>query len=71
MYQDFKKYLAEDLDFRYDHSRFAVKAVLQNSEIDDKRPTRITTHEDSPLYISVISGKINNIFDLEKELGKF
>ena len=71
MYQDFKKYLAEDLDFRYDHSRFAVKAVLQNSELDDKRPTRITTHEDSPLYISVFSGKINNIFDLEKELGKF
>ena len=71
MYQDFKKYFAEDFNLQYDHSRFTVKAVLQDAELDDKRPTRITTHQKRPLYISVFSGKINNIFDLEEVLGKF
>ena len=71
MYQDFKKYFAKDYNLQYDHSRFTIKAIMQDSELDDKRPTRITTYQERPLYITVFSGKINNIFDLQEELGKF
>ncbi|MDC0481985.1 FAD-binding oxidoreductase [Gammaproteobacteria bacterium] len=68
MYKEFRKYFADHLDLKYDYSRFAIKAVLQDAEIDDKRPTLIDTHQKQPLYKSVFSGKINNVFDLQEEL---
>lgn len=46
----------------------AVKTILDTSEVDDARPTLIMTHAPGPELITVLSGKINTIYDLEEVL---
>ena len=68
MYKLSKKYLNEDIDLFYDSSLFSMKPILQASEIDDSRPTLIKKLSDNPVFISVLSGKINTIYDLDEVL---
>lgn len=65
-----KKYLTEDYKFEYVKSLFSMKPILQASEIDDSRPTVIKELSDSPRFISVLSGKINTVYDLDEVLKK-
>lgn len=65
MYALMKKYVNTDIDFLYSHSLFSIKPILMESEIDDSRPTVIRELTDTPRFISVLSGKINTIYDLE------
>ena len=39
-----------------------------DSEIDDSRPTVIRRCSDNPRFISVLSGKINTVYELDGEL---
>ncbi|MBK8699314.1 MAG: FAD-dependent oxidoreductase [Saprospiraceae bacterium] len=66
MHQHVKKYLRADFDLAYVSSLFAVKAILQGAEMDDARPTVIQKHSDTPNFYSVLSGKINTIYDLDE-----
>ena len=63
-----KKYLKDDFEFTYHSSLFSMKPILVDSEIDDSRPTVIRKHCSSPTMISVLSGKINTIYDVEEVL---
>ena len=63
-----KKYMKDDFKLEYKSSLFAIKPILQSSEIDDSRPTLIRTFTKNPAYITVLSGKISNIYDLEEVL---
>jgi len=63
-----KKYIKEDYDFDYVKSLFSIKPILKASEIDDSRPTVIRKHGDNPRFVSVLSGKINTVYELDKEL---
>lgn len=63
-----RKYLQETFDLRYEKSLFTVKTILANSEVDDGRPTLVQKFQEHPQFISVLSGKINTIFELEKFL---
>lgn len=63
-----KKYLREDIELTYSHSLFSVKPILMASEIDDSRPTVIKKFSENPTYISVLSGKINTVYDLDEVL---
>lgn len=63
-----KKYMNDDLTFEYEKSLFSMKPILKASEIDDSRPTVIRTFSNSPTYISVLSGKINTVYDLDEVL---
>ena len=63
-----KKYLSEDVHISYRSSYFAIKPLLKMSEMDDSRPTVIRTFSDNPTFISVLSGKINTIYDLDDVL---
>lgn len=65
MYALMRKYLNNDIEFNYSHSMFSIKPILMESEIDDSRPTVIRKLNESPTFISVLSGKINTIYDLE------
>ena len=38
------------------------------SEIDDSRPTVIKQYSEKPYFYTVLSGKINTIYDLEEIL---
>ena len=63
-----RKYLADDYQFTYAGSLFSMKPILQASEIDDSRPTVIKTFSTNPTFISVLSGKINTVYDLDEYL---
>lgn len=63
-----KKYLRDELGFTYESSLFSVKPILKASEIDDSRPTVIRRHSSDPTFISVLSGKINTVYDLNEVL---
>ncbi len=63
-----RKYMREDLTFIYEKSLFSMKPILKSSEIDDSRPTVIRKFSDNPVFISVLSGKINTVYDLDEVL---
>ena len=63
-----KKYLRDEYDFYYKSSIFSMKPILMSSEIDDSRPTVIKIHSKNPTLISVLSGKINTVYDLNEVL---
>lgn len=60
--------MREDYQFQYSHSLFSMKPILKASEIDDSRPTLIKVFSRSPTFISVLSGKINTVYDLDEVL---
>lgn len=62
------KYLQADYKFDYLYSLFSMKPILKTSEIDDSRPTVIRKFSDAPVFISVLSGKINTVYDLDEVL---
>ncbi|MEG1800873.1 MAG: amino acid oxidase, partial [Oscillospiraceae bacterium] len=63
-----RKYLKDEFQFEYSHSLFSMKPILKLSEIDDSRPTLIKEFSKSPTFVSVLSGKINTVYDLEEVL---
>lgn len=64
-----RKYLRDEYEFHYRESLFSMKPILLSSEIDDSRPTVIRKFSDKPTFISVLSGKINTVYDLDEVLG--
>ncbi|MCM1235002.1 MAG: amino acid oxidase, partial [Ruminococcus flavefaciens] len=63
------KYLKDDYEFTYRSSLFSMKPILMSSEIDDSRPTVIRTFSEKPTFVSVLSGKVNTVYDLEEVLS--
>ncbi|PXX48946.1 FAD dependent oxidoreductase [Hungatella effluvii] len=63
-----RKYLKSEYSFEYSHSLFSMKPILKASEIDDSRPTVIKRFSTDPTFISVLSGKINTVYDLDEVL---
>ena len=63
-----QKYLREEYGFTYHASLYAVKPILTASEVDDSRPTLVRVQSEEPRFISVLSGKINTVYDLEEVL---
>ena len=63
-----KLYLKDEYEFLYKQSLFSIKPILASTEIDDARPTVIRIHSESPFFASVLSGKINTVYDLEEVL---
>mgnify|MGYP003311299474 CR=1 FL=1 len=64
------KYLKEEYGFTYKESLFSMKPILKSTEIDDSRPTVIKTFSEKPYFVSVLSGKINTVYDLDEVLKK-
>lgn len=62
------KYILDEYCFEYISSLFSMKPILMSSEIDDSRPTVIRKYSENPTFISVLSGKINTVYDLEEVL---
>lgn len=63
-----KKYLDDSISVAYTGSLFAIKPIPCTSEIDDSRPTLIKQFSKKPIFMTVLSGKINTIYDLDKVL---
>lgn len=60
-----RKYLRDDLEMEFASSLFSMKPIMKASEIDDSRPTVIKQFSEDPIFISILSGKINTVYDLE------
>ena len=63
-----EKYLKQEYRFEYVKSHFALKLILKASEIDDSRPTVVRVANEDPMFVSVLSGKLNTIYDLSEVL---
>lgn len=63
-----QKYLRPEYEFQYIKSLFSMKPILKASEIDDSRPTVVRQYTDKPIFVSVLSGKINTVYDLDEVL---
>lgn len=68
-----RKYIKDEYGFSYKKSLFSMKPILKTSEVDDSRPTAIRVHSGGkgkaePTFISVLSGKINTVYDLDEYL---
>ena len=63
------KYLKDEYGFSYHSSLFSMKPILKSSEIDDSRPTVVRTYSKKPTFVSVLSGKINTVYDLDEVLN--
>ena len=63
-----KKYLKDEYEFKYEKSLFSMKPILKASEIDDSRPTVVRILSQNPTFVSVLSGKINTVYDLDEVL---
>ena len=59
----------DEYAYEYDRSLYSMKPILKSSEVDDSRPTSIMVHTKSPTLISVLSGKINTVYDLDEYLN--
>lgn len=60
-----RKYMRDELGFQYHGSLFSMKPILKASEVDDSRPTVVRRLCDSPEFYTVLSGKINTVYDLD------
>ena len=65
-----RKYVREEYGFAYEKSLFSMKPILKASEIDDSRPTVIRYASRKPVFLSVLSGKINTVYDLDEFLDQ-
>ena len=64
-----RKYMRNEYTFTYDNSLFSMKPILMSSELDDSRPTVVRKYSDGPTFVSVLSGKINTVYDLDEVLS--
>ena len=62
------KYMRPEYTYTYEKSLFSMKPILKSSEVDDSRPTAIKFLCQEPTFLSVLSGKINTVYDLDEYL---
>ncbi len=63
------KYMKEEYAYTYRESLYSMKPILKSSEVDDSRPTAIKVLSEGPTFVSVLSGKINTVYDLDAYLA--
>ncbi|HEX9604806.1 MAG TPA: FAD-dependent oxidoreductase [Myxococcales bacterium] len=68
MLKDAQRYLPALSMARHVRSLFEVKTVLPQSEHDDSRPILFKRCGELPGLVSVMGGKIDNVYDLPREL---
>ncbi|HWE22381.1 MAG TPA: FAD-dependent oxidoreductase [Myxococcales bacterium] len=70
MLKDAQRYVPAMAMARYARSFFEVKTILPQSERDDSRPILFRPSPELPGLVSVIGGKIDNVYDLPRELDE-
>lgn len=70
MIRDIRRYLPEFEVSQMKNSLFEVKTVLKKNELDDGRPILYHLHNKQGSVISILGGKIDNIFDIGKVIQR-
>lgn len=68
MVKDAERYMPMLRECEYIDSLWEVKTVLPQSEVDDSRPILFRRNEELPNVISIMGGKIDNIFEVREQL---
>ena len=68
MVRDVTRYLPAIEQASYVDSLFEIKTILTKNEGDDGRPILFEKHDELPGCISILGGKIDNIFDVLERL---
>ena len=68
MLHDAQRYLPYLGESRYVKSLWEIKTVLPQGELNDSRPILVRRDSERPGFISVLGGKIDNIYDLASEI---
>ena len=68
MLKDAQRYLPLLEECRYVESLWEVKTILPQSEVDDSRPILFKQSEQLNDLVSIMGGKIDNIFDVKERL---
>ena len=68
MLKDAKRYMPVLKECKYFDSIWEIKTILPQSEVDDSRPILFRRDEKLVNVISVMGGKIDNIFDIRDKL---
>ena len=71
MLKDAERYLPALRECRYVESIWEIKTVLPQSEFDDSRPILFKRSQEFPNLVSIMGGKIDNIFDVREKLSEF
>lgn len=73
MMRDARRFLPLLNEVEHLDSLFEIKALLRRTQVDDARPILFHQERDNPHFISILGGKIDNIFDvflfLDEALG--
>ena len=69
MIKDAARYFPAAADFRHRDTLLEIKTLLPQSAHDDSRPILWCRHAELPGLVSVLGGKVDNVYDLERELG--
>lgn len=64
MVRDAQRYLPVLADAKFDDSLFDVKSLIPETQIDDARPIYFNRDRETPRLVSILGGKIDNIFDI-------
>lgn len=70
MIKDAQRYIPSMAGCRYVDSIWEVKTVLPQSEVDDSRPILFHRSRRMPNLISIMGGKIDNIYDVLHEVDQ-
>lgn len=71
MYKDAIRYLPMVEKSKYIESLYEIKTVLPQSEIDDSRPILFKADDNFTNYVSIMGGKIDNIYDIQEEVDDY
>ena len=70
MLKDAARYMPVLQDCTLGDSLWEIKTILPQSEVDDSRPILFRRDSNMPEFISVMGGKIDNIFDIQEKIGE-
>ena len=70
MQRDAARYVPAVAQCRQLDSLWEIKTLLPQSELDDGRPILFNRAVEAPNFISVMGGKIDNVYDLPEELDQ-
>lgn len=67
-YRDAAPYCPKIQEFMFESEFVEVKTLLPKNELDDGRPILFKQQPDNPYIISVVGGKLDNVYDLLDKL---
>jgi hypothetical protein len=70
MKRDSMRFVPKVSEIVYKKSLLEVKTVLVHNEVDDGRPILLEKNQKHPRFISILGGKLDNIYDIVEKLDR-